>query len=142
MFTEFIGRLLGVENLQSINAVHVSLAAPWAQSGGAWVLFGCLALAALAVVFYSRWQPPGRKKVRTLLAVGRAVLLVLIFLILAEPVLKLDFTSRPRPLLWVLFDGTESMDIQDEMTDAERARLADAVGLTVSGPAAEKSTDK
>ncbi len=71
MFTDFIGRLLGVENLQSINAVHVSLAAPWAQSAGAWLLFGCAALAILAVVFYSRWQPTSRKKLRMLLAISR-----------------------------------------------------------------------
>ncbi len=103
-----------------------------------------MALAALAVAFYSRWQPPGRKKVRTLLAIGRAVLLVLMLLILAEPVLKLDFTSRPRPVLWVLFDGTESMDIQDEMTDAQRAKLNEAVGLTTSSQVGSnnKAADK
>jgi hypothetical protein len=142
MFTEFIGRLLGVENLQSINGAHVSLAAPWAQSAGAWLLFGCAALAILAVVFYTRGQPSSRKKLRMLLAISRAVLLVSLFLILAEPVLKLDFTSQPRPLLWVLFDGTESMDIQDEMPDADRARLNEAVGLTASTAPASDANAK
>ena len=52
---------------------------------------------------------------------ARAIVLAMLFLILADPVLKMEFTSRPRPLLWVLFDGTESMDIQDEMPEAERA---------------------
>jgi hypothetical protein len=133
MITHFIGWLMGVENLQSIDAARVSLAAPWAQNGPAWALFGCAALAALAIVFYSRYQPSTRKKTLTMLAASRAVLLSLLLLILAEPVLKMEFTSRPRPLLYMLFDGTESMEIQDEMSDAERARLAVAVGLNVAG---------
>ena len=94
------------------------------------MLFGCAALAVIAVIFYTRYQASSRRKMLTLLAIGRAVLLMALFLILADPVLKMDFTSRPRPLLYVVFDGTESMDIQDEMTDVERARLAAAVGLT------------
>src|SRR5437879_615250 len=98
MFTHFIGWLMGVENLQSVNSIRLSLAAPWAQgSGHAWALFGGAALAALAVVFYARYQPSSRKKAVSLLAISRAVLLTLIFLILAEPVLKMEFTSRPRP---------------------------------------------
>ena len=88
-------------------------------------------------MFYSRYQPSKRHKTLKLLAISRAILLAMLFLILAEPVLKMEFTSRPRPLLWVIFDGTESMDIQDEMTESERSRLARAVGLTtLSGDAA------
>ncbi|HEV3416456.1 MAG TPA: hypothetical protein VG056_06580, partial [Pirellulales bacterium] len=133
MVTQFIGWLMGVENLQSVDSARVSLASPWAQSGAAWALFGCAAMAAIAIVFYSRYQSSTRRKTLTILAASRAVLLALLFLILAEPVLKMEFTSRPRPLLYVLFDGTESMEIQDEMTDAERVRLAAAVGLDVAG---------
>ncbi len=130
MLTQLLGRLMGVENLQSIDSIRVSLAAPWAQNGPAWALFGCVALAALAVIFYSRYQPRKRKTTITLLTISRSVMLAMLFMILAEPVLKLQFTSRPRPLLWVLFDGTESMEIQDELTESQRARLAEAVGLT------------
>ncbi|HKD37780.1 MAG TPA: vWA domain-containing protein, partial [Pirellulales bacterium] len=140
MLTELLGRLMGVEKLQSIDSIRVSLAAPWAQNGPAWALFGCVALTALAVIFYSRYQPRKRKKTITLLTISRAILLAMLFLILAEPVLKLEFTSRPRPLLWVLFDGTESMEIQDEMTDRQRARLAEAVGLT-NGSATDSSAN-
>ncbi len=50
-------------------------------------------------------------------------------MILAEPVLTLKLTNSPRPSLWVLFDGTDSMAIEDEMPDAERERLATAVEL-------------
>lgn len=138
MLTNFFGWLMGVENLQSIDSVKVSLAAPWAQNGPAWALFGCAALAVLAIVFYSRYQPSKRHKTLKLLAISRAILLAMLFLILAEPVLKMEFTSRPRPLLWVIFDGTESMDIQDEMTESERARLAQSVGLTGDAAATNK----
>ena len=143
MLTQFLGWLAGVENLQSIDSMRVSLAAPWAQNGPAWVLFGCAALGVLAVVFYSRYQPSPRKKTLTLLAASRAVLLAALLLILADPVLKMDFTSRPRPLLYVLFDGTESMEIQDEMPESERARLAAAVGLSPAGGSVEtNASDK
>ncbi len=140
MLTQFLGRLMGVENLQSIDSIRLSLAAPWAQSGPAWVLFGCVALAALSLVFYTRYQPNKRRKTLLVLAIGRAALLGLLFLILADPVLKMQLTSRPRPLLWVLFDGTESMDIQDEMPEAERARIAEAVGLP-TGSAEPKAAE-
>jgi hypothetical protein len=143
LMTHFLGWLTGVENLQSIDSMRVSLAAPWAQNGPAWVLFGCAALAVLALVFYTRWQSSPRKKTLTLLAVSRALVLAALFLILADPVLKMDFTSRPRPLLYVLFDGTESMDIQDEMSESERARHASVVGLSVAGgTAAPSATEK
>jgi hypothetical protein len=138
MLTQFLGWLTGLESLQSIDSMRVSLAAPWAQNGPAWVLFGCAAVAMLALVFYTRWQASARKKTQTVLAVSRAVLLVALVLILADPVLRMDFTSRPRPLLYVLFDGTESMEIQDEMSEADRARLAAAVGLSITGGASER----
>ena len=94
------------------------------------VLAGCVLLAVVAALFYARYQPTNRRKLRTVLTVMRALLLGLLLVILAEPVLTLKLTNSPRPLLWVLFDGTDSMAIEDEMPDAERERLAAAVGLT------------
>ncbi len=128
--TETIGRLLGQENVQSIDAVEPSFAAPWAQGNGLfWIVFGAVVLMAAAISFYLRWQPHGRRSIRLLLGVSRGLLLVLLFLILADPILTLKITNRPRPLLWVLFDGTDSMGIQDELSESERARLAKAVSL-------------
>ena len=68
-------------------------------------------------LFYSRYQPTNRQRLAAALAVLRALLLGLLSVILAEPVLTLKLTSSPRPLLWVLFDGTDSMAIEDEMPD-------------------------
>ena len=100
-----------------------------AHDAPAWVVLGCLGLAVLAVVFYTRLQHIPRARTRLLLALFRAAVLVLLFLMLAEPVLTVRVTSRLRPTLWLLFDGTDSMAIADQLPDAERARLAEAVGL-------------
>jgi hypothetical protein len=138
-FTEWLGRMLGQENVQSIDRIDTSLAAPWAQcrAAPAWIFLGCAALCLLSFLFYLKSQPAGRlartsaashRKTRIALAVGRAGLLSLVFLILAEPIVILKLTSSPRPLLWVLFDGTESMAIEDELSESERSALEKAVG--------------
>jgi hypothetical protein len=127
--TGILGKLLEIEDLESIEAVAPSFAAPWAHDGPAWLLFGCLGLGALALVFYSRYQPRARAPLRIVLAVSRALLLGLLLLFLAEPVLSVKVVSSPRPLLWILFDGTDSMNIEDDLSESEEARLRAAVGL-------------
>ena len=126
----FIGNLLRIESVQSIDGWNASFAAAWAERHPSWVLFGCVALAALALWFYARFQPTNRPKVRALLSVVRALVLVLLVLLLADPILQIRLTNTPRPLLWVLLDGTDSMAIEDEMTESERRSLADATGLS------------
>ena len=83
---EFLGRLLKIDNLDAIDRVGVSLAAPWAQVHAAWLVPGLLVLCALAVIFYVRFQARGRRPLRLMLAVMRSVLLCLLFLFLADPV--------------------------------------------------------
>jgi len=122
-------RLLGLEDTQQVQGVSLSLGAPWAEQGPAWMVLGCLVLIASAVLFYLRWQPPRRRLVRTGLAWARAAVLVLILAALAEPALTLVVLSRPRPSLWLLLDGTDSMAIADAVAPAERAALARAVGM-------------
>jgi hypothetical protein len=127
---QFIGNALGLDNVQSIDHIGTSFAAPWARGTGAtWVLFGCIALGTLAFWYYTRWQGGNRPVVRSCLAVARALVLALLLLLLAEPVLRIELTNVPRPLLWVLFDGTDSMAIRDEQTEEERQKLAAAVNL-------------
>ena len=46
--SEFIGRLLGEERVEGIEGWDVTLAAPWASEGPAWVFFGCILLVALS----------------------------------------------------------------------------------------------
>ncbi|MBN2473237.1 MAG: VWA domain-containing protein [Pirellulales bacterium] len=129
MFTDAFGRLLGLEETQTIEGFEPVLAAPWAHDAPAWVLFGCIGLIAAAVVFYARYQRHKPAGARVVLAACRATVLCLLLLLLAEPILTVTVTSQKRPALWFLFDGTESMSIADEFSDQQRAKLAEAVGL-------------
>jgi hypothetical protein len=92
------------------------------------VLVGCAVAAAAAVWFYARYQPELPPLRRAVLAALRAAVLSLVIVMLADPVLRLSFRHVPRPLLWLLFDGTESMAIEDDLEPAERAAIAQAVG--------------
>jgi hypothetical protein len=133
---ELLGRLLGLGRTQAIENWQATFAAPWARHSPVWLLFGCLALVAVAAVFYLRYQPSRRGRPRLVLAVFRAVVLCLLLLLLAEPILSITLTSRKRPALWLLVDGTDSMAIQDELPTADRAAAAEAVGLAAEDPPA------
>lgn len=133
-FNELFGRLIGLERAQRIEGVELTWAAPWAQGSAAWLFFGCLALAALAAVFYLRWQGSRSSTSRVVLAVIRAGVLCVLLLFLAEPVFKIDAATLTRPVLWLLFDGSESMSIADELSETEREQTAKAVGLADPSP--------
>ena len=127
---QWLGRLVGLDSVTSIDSAKTSLAAPWAQHGPAWVFFACLAAVAVSVLVYLRYQPGKHVKGRMALAAVRALLLSLLVVMLADPILTLKLTSSPRPQLWFVFDGTESMGMQDKLPDAERTRLHAAVELS------------
>lgn len=120
--TQFIGRLFGVDDLESIESVSVRFAAPWAESSPALVLFACAALVLLSVWFYIRFQRGSKRRV--VLTVLRAAALAGLVTILAEPVVSMMVDERPKPLLLVLFDGTESMSFEDNLPDETIAELA------------------
>ncbi len=49
-----LGRMLGLEDVEAIEGIQTSFAAPWATGTGAtWVWFGCFLLVALAI-WYTR----------------------------------------------------------------------------------------
>ena len=123
-----IGWLLGIENATAIDHLDVSLAAPWAQDGFFWVVLGAAALMGLAVFFYLRLQAKGPAGPRLALGVFRGVLLGLLLIMLADPVLQLTVVNRQKPFLYVIFDGTDSMAIEDELPDAQRSAIEKAVG--------------
>ena len=130
--TPWLGRMLGYENAVDISGVEPSLSAPWAQAAPAWVVFGCLGAAALAVVFYVRFQFARKAKSRLLLAGLRALVLALLVLMFAEPILTVRITGQVKPAVWLLFDGTDSMAIADELSAEERQRLAQVTGWDVA----------
>lgn len=124
-WTETIGRLLGFEDVSKIDSARVSFGSAWAQSSPMLVAMGCLVLAALSFVFYIRWQ--GQRATTLLLASLRAIAICLVFLILTDPTLEFIFVSQPKPVLWLLLDGSDSMSIPDEIPDDERKALEKAV---------------
>jgi hypothetical protein len=129
---EYLGRLLKLDRLESIDRVDWSLAAPWAQYFAAWMAPAFIVVTAGAIVFYLRLQSRARPGLRIGLAVGRALLLCLLLLFLAEPILIVRISHIPRPWFWVLFDGTDSMGIEDDYTDADRQKLDSATGYVAN----------
>ena len=131
-----LGNLLRIDDLRAIDGWSLSFAAAWAERNPFLVLIGCVVAAAAAAWFYTRYQPELPTHRRWSLTALRAALLSLLVVMLADPVLRLSFKHAPRPLLWLLFDGTESMAIEDDLEPSERAALAKAVGADDSVPTA------
>ncbi|MBL7134720.1 MAG: hypothetical protein ISS78_11525 [Phycisphaerae bacterium] len=134
----WLGKLLGIEGLESIVGLHLQFSAWWANKRPALVLFACLALAALSVVFYVRYQGLRKKRVRIGMAVFRASLLVLLVWILAEPEVALTLRHSPRPLLLMLFDGSDSMNMRDNLSGESQEAIRKALGAEAPQLAQEK----
>jgi hypothetical protein len=130
--TRWIGWLLGIDNVTAIDEIDASLAAPWAQDGPFWVFLGAAALVALSLVFYMRYQPKGPVGPRFSLGLCRGLLLALLFVTLADPVLRMTITNKQKPFLYLVFDGTDSMAIEDQLPETQRAAIHAAVGLSPS----------
>src|SRR3990172_8453558 len=123
-FMKSIGWLLGLKNLKSIDQLDVSLAAPWASENPFWVFVAVALLTLLAVTFYLRYQSRGGTATRLALAAARTVLLVLLLFTLAEPVLRMAIVESPPPLIYLVFDGTDSMGIGDDLSQEELQQFA------------------
>lgn len=129
-WTKTIGRMLGYDDVSRIDSAHVSFGSAWAHAQPALVVLGCVGMAALSVWFYLRWQARGHQPTRLFLATLRTLALCALILILADPTLELVFVSQPKPVLWLLLDGSDSMSIPDELPSEERDALSKAVDLT------------
>lgn len=132
--SSLLGRWIGLEEPERIERVRLALAAPWAGESAAWLVFGAVGVALAMVLFYTKAQPARRLLPRLVLAAFRTLVILLLLVILAEPVATFQLTSRVRPNLWLLFDGTDSMAIADVLTQAEWERLVAAVGPPEPGP--------
>ncbi len=137
--------LLGLPDVASIDQVAAArLAAPWLsdRTGPFWLFLGVLIALALAAAFYTLAQKKGSLPTRLLLAGVRGGLLALLLVTLAEPVLQLVLTNQSPPVLYVLFDGTDSMGLRDELPPEEQSRLAAAVAPAGKTAAAKSAAPK
>ena len=146
-WTNLIGRMLGHSDVSKIASARVSFGSAWAHATPALVLFGCVGLVILTLWFYQRWQAKGHSFARYCLAAMRGLALSLVLLMLADPTLELTLVSMPKPVLWLLLDGSDSMSIPDELPAADRNALATAVDLSgfeasrKNSPAPESKTN-
>jgi hypothetical protein len=136
--TRTLGLLLGIDHATSIDHVNVVLAAPWAEGGAFWVFLIAAAFIVGSLLFYLRFQHKGNKAARIALGSARGLLLALLAITLADPVLELGVVNRQRPILYVVFDGTDSMAIEDELPAAERAAIEKSVGWKGDAAARQK----
>lgn len=125
--TALLARLLGYGDVAQIDAWRPSFGAAWAHQAPWLVLFGCVAAAALAGWFYLRLQPRGGRSARALLAGLRAGALACLILMLADPILEVTLVRFPQPVLWLVFDGSESMSLADNWPEAARTEIESAV---------------
>ncbi len=128
-FQDWLARAAGAENLKSVQSQSIEFAAAWASDGPFWLLFLCVMAIGLASTFYSRTQHQITPRLRPVLGVFRAASLCLLLLLLAEPVLRLQYVQSVAPVLYVLFDGTGSMALEDELSADEVEALREATGV-------------
>ena len=99
-------------------------------------------MSAAAFAFYLRFQPKGSLFARIGLATSRGLLLAVLFITLADPVLRLRVVNEQKPYVYVIFDGTDSMAIEDELPEAQRKALVEATGFKETAPSKlEKEKD-
>ncbi|HWA99710.1 MAG TPA: vWA domain-containing protein, partial [Pirellulales bacterium] len=130
---ELVERVAGVSSTEAIEQWKPALAAPWAQGHTGAIALVCIAIVGATTIFYLRLQQSPRRVVGLLLAVSRGALGCLLLLMLAEPTLVLRLVRHPQPLVYLLFDGTESMKTRDPLPSDERQRWAAAADVVSRG---------
>jgi len=120
---DWIAPLIRVEEGESVSAVEFGWGASWAQGHTFLVLLlGALAVG-VAVVYYLYFQSTSRTRLRGLSIVARAIGLVAIVTVFAQPVLQATLVEKLRPLMLLLFDGSDSMNLPAEGADTEGQTL-------------------
>ncbi|MEX1040605.1 MAG: hypothetical protein WDZ51_08250 [Pirellulaceae bacterium] len=127
MLYRFLGWLVGIEDASTVDRVDLSLAAPWAENDPVWPLLGCGFALALAWWYYHRIQTGLTTRRRWILTATRGAILVMLIITLADPTARVVSQNQLSPVLYVVFDGTGSMEVHDELTPEEAEALAAAV---------------
>jgi hypothetical protein len=120
----FIGKLFRIDDLDSVEAWDFRFSAPWAEGRPGLVLIACVAIAVLGIVFYMNYQKGVQGRRRVLVMTFRSLVLAALVFILSEPVVSFKLQERPKPLLPVVIDGTESMTFKDKLPSGDMNKLA------------------
>jgi len=128
---ESLLRSIGVadEMVENISETHVAFQRPlW--------LYALLLLIPAAWFIYTRQRSnlaTVRRSFRTALTVTRVFVLAMLILVLASPVLRLTEEINKKPILAVVFDASQSMQLPAGpfASDEERLAVAKAAGLAV-----------
>ncbi len=109
--TNWFKQLIGVDPNDTVGAVEFGWGSAWADQYTALVLFACVAVVGLSLVYYFKMQPTDRPRLRMMACIGRIVCLVALVIVLAQPVLHVDLIEELRPQLLLVFDGSDSMNL-------------------------------
>ena len=136
---KLLGWLLGLDNLTSIDQFDLSLGATWAAQARFWIFLCAILLLAGSLVFYVKLQSRGSLRARASLGICRGLLLTLLLLTLLDPTLRITILSHSPPTVYLLFDGTSSMEIQDRLSRDEQSRISAAIGMPSSETPSQRS---
>ena len=131
MIARFTAWVLGIDRVVSIDRLRPALGAEWATEGSGPFWF-CLALATIVgavILFYMRYQHSGSRCACAILAAVRSLLLLLLFVTLAEPVVRITVSRYRLPALFVVFDATASMNMHDHYDSLQQCALTGATGV-------------
>jgi hypothetical protein len=136
--------LLKQLNLSSEFADHFNEVTPAFQNPRL-LMVGLILLVPAALFIYFRQkrnlptEPPG---LRITLSLTRILILLMLVLVLGSPYLKLDHKAENKPVVAVLFDQSQSMQLPAGPFDseAELLRIAQAAGYRASGSTADADT--
>jgi len=113
-YSDVLGRLLGFSQMETIESFGLRWNAAWIGGRGGWLCLALLVVVGLVAFLYSRHLLGDRRIVKWYLPIFRAMALVGIVVILAQPVVLVRIRHVTRPSLWFLVDDTASMSIRDE----------------------------
>lgn len=112
-----------------VGVIAAALAVSGIDVGAAGIVIMAVAAVGMLVYLYALERRFVSRRMGLTLTALRLMLIVVLFAMMAEPVVSLNQTETKKRCLAVLADDSVSMDVVDRhMTAGQRLRLADALG--------------